>query len=95
MGETLYNIESCISKLVLFQHIICPPVSDTGPIVLWFKITCPLLQDKIETAVVSNGVRLSGEKVRNISNFFQTCFAQENEIRPNKNFACSGFPDPT
>ena len=40
MGDSLYSIEcSCISKLVLIQHILSTPVSDTGPMVSWFVST--------------------------------------------------------
>ena len=31
MGESLYSIWSCISKVVWFQNIQCTQVSDTGP----------------------------------------------------------------
>ena len=35
--ESLYSIWSCISELVLIKHMLCTQVSDTGPLVLWFK----------------------------------------------------------
>ena len=34
---SLYSILSCISKLVLIQHILCTQVSNTGPLVLWLE----------------------------------------------------------
>ena len=38
MGDSLYSIEcSCISKFVLIQHVLSTQVSDTEPMVLWFK----------------------------------------------------------
>ena len=36
MGESLYSIYSCISKLVVIHHIFSTQVSATGPLVLWF-----------------------------------------------------------
>ena len=36
MGESLYSVKLCISKLVLIQHTLCTQVSDTGPLILCF-----------------------------------------------------------
>ena len=30
MGESLYSSQSCISKVILIQHIQCTQVSETG-----------------------------------------------------------------
>ena len=50
MGESLYNIEYCISKLVLIQHILCTQVSNIEPIVFWFLLLLHSTFAVLETA---------------------------------------------